>query len=294
MAEPSQQFYQSQRLRLAYWAWGTPDHPPLILIHGGRDHARSWDRVAEAFQDDYHVMACDLRGHGDSEWAPGSLYGLAEHVLDLLALIEVAGSPVRVVAHSFGGEIALLTAGIFPEHFDRIVSIEGAGARLEDYPRPLSPGRFREWATDLRSYEQRPDRFYPTFEDAVARIRESNRSLTPEMAKHLTRWATRSVDGGYTWKFDPWTSARTPSEVTGAEVTAAWHAVTAPVLHLAGGRSHPDQNRFKGRPVDEYFPDAHLVTIPNAGHWVHHDQTELVVGAIRDFFGSPPSRTPRT
>lgn len=73
MAEPRQQFYQSQRLRLSYWAWGADDAPPLILMHGGRDHARNWDRIAEAFRDDYHVVACDLRGHGDSEWAKGSM-----------------------------------------------------------------------------------------------------------------------------------------------------------------------------------------------------------------------------
>ena len=81
MSEPWQHFYQSQRLRLAYWTWGSAANPPLILVHGGRDHSRNWDRVAEAFRDEYHVVACDLRGHGDSQWATGAHYGLGDHVL---------------------------------------------------------------------------------------------------------------------------------------------------------------------------------------------------------------------
>ena len=62
-----QHFYDSQRLRLAYWAWGSPANPPLICLHGGRDHARSWDRIAEVLSDSYYVVAPDLRGHGDSQ-----------------------------------------------------------------------------------------------------------------------------------------------------------------------------------------------------------------------------------
>ncbi|MSQ30027.1 MAG: alpha/beta hydrolase [Dehalococcoidia bacterium] len=257
-------------------------------MHGGRDHARSWDRVAEAFEDDYHVIACDLRGHGDSGWAIGSVYGLTEHVFDLLALIEVVGEPVRMISHSFGGEITLLAAGLFPEKFDRIVSIEGAGARLEDNPRPLAPRRFRNWAMDVRSWEHQVERIYPTFEDTVARVRAANRSLTPEMAEHLARWGTRNVEGGYVWKFDQWVRSRPPSEMTREDLAAAWAEVRAPIMHLIGGRSHPAQARIGGRPLDEYFADSRTIKIPNAGHWVHHDQTAIAIAAIHDFFAAPP------
>ena len=75
MADPWQHFYQSDRLRLSYWVWGDPEAPPLLLVHGNRDHARSWDRIAEAFSDRYRVVACDLRGHGDSEWTKGRSEG---------------------------------------------------------------------------------------------------------------------------------------------------------------------------------------------------------------------------
>src|SRR5258708_24471217 len=48
-------------------SWGNPDAPPLLLIHGGRDHCRCWDWVAEDLRGDYRVLAPDLRGHGDSQ-----------------------------------------------------------------------------------------------------------------------------------------------------------------------------------------------------------------------------------
>ena len=61
-AGPTSHTYFSQRLRLHYTDWGNPDAPPMILIHGGRDHCRNWDWVAEHFRKDYHIIAPDLRG----------------------------------------------------------------------------------------------------------------------------------------------------------------------------------------------------------------------------------------
>ena len=69
-AGPTSRVYFSQRLRLHYVDWGNPGAPPLILLHGGRDHCRNWDWVAADLRRDYHVIAPDLRGHGDSANGP--------------------------------------------------------------------------------------------------------------------------------------------------------------------------------------------------------------------------------
>jgi pimeloyl-ACP methyl ester carboxylesterase len=284
MSEPWQHFYQSQRLRLCYWTWGDAANPPLILVHGGRDHARSWDRIAEAFREQYHVIACDLRGHGDSEYAEGSLYGLPEHTLDLLALIDLVGGRASVVAHSFGGAIALLTAGAFPERFERIVAIEGAGARMHDGQDELTPSRFREWALRTRAFEQHTPRVYPTIEEARDRMQEANPHLSPEMAMHLARWGTLAIDGGHVWKFDPWVRGRAIVEIRGDEMVEFWRSVECPVLHIVGGDSHYGRDRHEGRSLDDYFKRARTVAIPGAGHWVHHDQLEATVREIGRFF----------
>ncbi len=283
MPEPWQHYYQSQRLRLSYWTWGDAEHPPLILVHGGRDHSRSWDRVAEAFRDDYHVIACDLRGHGDSQHATGSLYSLAEHALDLVALIELVGGRATVVGHSFGGAIALLTAGTFPSMFERVVSIEGAGARMEHDER-VTPERFREWAQRTRSYEHQTPRVYPTIDEARDRMHEANPHLTPEMAMHLARWGTLGIDGGYVWKFDAWVRGRSPVEIAAEDMARIFAAVECPVLHLAGTESPFHRDRYEGKPLDEYFRDSRTQIVADAGHWVHHDQLDVTVSALRRFF----------
>ena len=88
MSLPESRFHTSQGLRLHYADWGNETAPPLILIHGGRDHCRSWDAMARALQPHFHVVAPDLRGHGESDWMTGGSYALIEHVYDLKRLIQ--------------------------------------------------------------------------------------------------------------------------------------------------------------------------------------------------------------
>src|SRR5262245_36986042 len=68
---PTSHWYVSQRLRLHYVDWGNESAPPLLLVHGGRDHCRNWDWVARELREEYHILAPDLRGHGDSQWLVG-------------------------------------------------------------------------------------------------------------------------------------------------------------------------------------------------------------------------------
>ncbi len=121
--EPISHFFYSDRLKLQFWDWGTEGKPALILVHGGLDHARNWDWVAKALRDDYHVYALDLRGHGNSAWAPGALYSVAEHVLDLSVLADIINRfPVRIIGHSLGAITTLFYAGVYP---DRVAQAGG-------------------------------------------------------------------------------------------------------------------------------------------------------------------------
>ena len=67
---PTSRIFFSQRLRLHYVDWGNAAAPPLLLLHGGQDHCRNWDWVAERLRPDWHIIAPDLRGHGDCQWSP--------------------------------------------------------------------------------------------------------------------------------------------------------------------------------------------------------------------------------
>src|SRR5579871_4275549 len=126
--EPASHFFYSDRLKLQFWDWGTDGKPVVILVHGSRDHARSWDWIARALQNDYHVYALDLRGHGNSAWAPGAAYTMAEHVLDLAVLIDIIDQkPIRLIGHSLGGMIVFHYSGLYANRVLKVVSIEGLG-----------------------------------------------------------------------------------------------------------------------------------------------------------------------
>ena len=129
---PTSRIYFSQRLRLHYVDWGNPRAPPLVLLHGGRDHCRNWDWVATALRRDWHVLAPDLRGHGDSQWSPDGNYTLAAFIYDLAQLIHQQElALITIIGHSLGGNIALRYTGIYPDNVRRVVAIEGVGASPE-------------------------------------------------------------------------------------------------------------------------------------------------------------------
>ena len=122
---PASHNFVSQRLRLHYVDWGNPHAPLLILLHGGRDHCRNWDWLAAELREDWHIIAPDLRGHGDSDHSPDGRYTMDAYVYDLAQLIhQQSTTPVSIIAHSLGGSIAVRYAGIYPEfvkktRFDR-------------------------------------------------------------------------------------------------------------------------------------------------------------------------------
>ena len=143
---PASHSFISQRLRLHYVDWGNPDAPPLVLVHGGQDHCRNWDWVAQDLRRDYHVIAPDLRGHGDSEHSSNGDYSMSGYVYDLAQLIHQQKlAPVKIIAHSLGGNIALRYAGIYPETVSKLVAIEGLGPSPEMLEKARKSGIKADW-----------------------------------------------------------------------------------------------------------------------------------------------------
>src|SRR5271163_4504566 len=153
-----------QHHRQHYVDWGNPAAPPLLLVHGGRDHCRNGDWVANALRSDWHVLTPDLRGHGDSQWSPDGNYSIAGYIYDLAQLIHQQElAPVTIVAHSLGGMIALRYAGIYPDSVRRLVAIEGLGAsprRLRERRRRSIAERMQNWIDEERALSGRLPRRY--------------------------------------------------------------------------------------------------------------------------------------
>jgi pimeloyl-ACP methyl ester carboxylesterase len=285
-SDPTSHVYFSQRLRLHYVDWGNGGAPALLLVHGGRDHCRSFDWVAHAFRDRHHVVAPDLRGHGDSQWLVGSHYSIIDYVYDIAQLIEQKKlHPVTIIGHSLGGSISLQYAGIYPERVERVVAIEGLGPppqMIEERKRKRPAERMREWIETLRELAGRLPRRYDSIEEAVARMQEANKHLSPEQAYHLTIHGTnQNEDGTYSWKFDNYVRAFSPYMFNQEEARALWGEISCPVLLVRGTESWASDPTRDGRA--SCFRDARAVSIEGAGHWVHHDRLERFLEVVSEF-----------
>jgi pimeloyl-ACP methyl ester carboxylesterase len=284
LLKPAARFYESQGLQLHYADWGNGAAPPLILIHGGRDHCRSWDELARALQPYFHIIAPDLRGHGDSDWAKGSSYSLSDYVYDLTRLVQSAAAhTTAIVGHSMGGMIGLMYAGTFPEKVSHLAVLDGVTV-LPGLPRAPIIEQIMQWVMQLNKIAEQKTRHYRTIAEAAERISAHIKRLTLEQALHLARYGVKSnADGSYTWKFDKYQQARAPYRLSPDDHIALWSRITCPTLLLRGRESTlPDLEKAG---VLAHFKQAHLVTIAGAGHWLHHDKLEEVLQELRSFLG---------
>ncbi|MBM4727526.1 alpha/beta fold hydrolase [Rhodococcus hoagii] len=107
------------------YLFGTPGAPEVLALHGLTGHGRRWDALGTGQLGDTRIIAPDLRGHGRSPWTPP--WGLDTHVGDLVGVLdEHTTGPVVVVAHSYGGAIALHLAQAVPDRIRGIVLLDPA------------------------------------------------------------------------------------------------------------------------------------------------------------------------
>ncbi len=281
--EPESHFYESQRLRLHYVVWRESSGPPLLLIHGSREHCRSWDFVARTLKDRYTIYAPDLRGHGDSEWVTDGSYGTPEFVLDIATLAETIEGSLAIMGFSRGGNIALQYAGVFPERVSKVIAVEGLGPPMVAHsPDGMAPpARMRHWIDSRRHGERRRLRRHVSVEEATRRIIEVNPRVSPDIARHLALHGIRkNEDGTYSWKFDNYLVAGAGGlHPDGGE--ELWANIRAPVLLVTGSESwsaHPEwQARARALP---FYRSA---VIEGAGHWVHHEQLDRFLEVVEAF-----------
>lgn len=269
-------------------AWGPADAPPLVLVHGGRDHARSWDAVARAMAGKWRVIAPDMRGHGDSAWAANGNYAMLDYLLDFRELVRALDlRHFSLVGHSLGGNIALRYAGLYPENVRRLVVIEGLGPAPDIVAREDAEDmgeRLRKWMERRDRLNSREPRIYDSFDAALARMRAANPHLRDARARHLVETGVRQLpDGRVRFKHDPALGLDSPVDLSTAQKHALWAQVACPTLLVYGRNSWASNPAEDGRAA--HFRDARVEMFDDAGHWVHHDREEAFIALLEDFLG---------
>lgn len=285
--EPEQRTFHSQGLTLSYLDWGNTEAPLLLLLHGNRDHARSWNAVASAFAGTFRVIALDLRGHGDSAWSPDGAYLSSYNLLDIVDLLDLLGAgPATLVGHSFGGNIAARVAAAFPEKVSRLALADGFGPPPSAYVNWAREGgvkRTREWVEQHRTVSGRQPRLLATIEQGAERLQAGNPLLPAERALDLARHGLRKSGEGYAWKYDPLVAPFVPEEFLVDNAAEVWRDIACPTLLCYGEKSWNTNPELDGRA--QQLRDYRVVEIAGAGHWPHQEQIDAFVRVLRDFFG---------
>ena len=258
----------------------------MLLVHGGRDHCRNWDWVAERFCNDYHIVAPDLRGHGDSAWVAGGNYNFLDYIYDIAQLLhQTKLTPVTILSHSLGGSISLAYTGLYPDNVAKLVAIEGIGPspkqRVEAAATPIEQ-KITQWIDETRGLSGRMPRRYPTLQAAFERMHQENPHLSAAQARHLTiHGSNQNEDGTYSWKFDNYVRVRAPLRITGEQGDALYSKITCPTLLIRGTESWASDPALDGRA--DHIQGAKTVNVENAGHWVHHDQLDEFCDLVTEF-----------
>ena len=274
-------------LRYHVLEWGA-DRPELdhtvLLLHGFLDLAWGWVATVRAgLAERFHVVAPDLRGHGDSDWiGPGGYY----HFIDYLADVDevartVARGKLSLVGHSMGGSVASYYAGAFPERVHRLVLLEGLGPPEQH---AAVPERVRLWLDSWRRVREREPRSHAGIDQAAARLRSHDALLGEELARELAVHGTRPAPGGgVAFKHDPLHMTMGPMPFRVDYAAEFWTRIACPVLWVEGEHSAFRQAPGEVNRRVDLLPDAERAVLPAAGHMMQRHQPAALAELVAAF-----------
>lgn len=283
----------SSGVSLAVHEWGAVEHPPLFLVHGGFDFARTFDvfapRLAAA---GWRVVAWDQRGHGDSEHA--TLYSWDADLRDALAVMcAVTPGPAPVVAHSKGGALMIQLADAHPYRFTHLVNLDGIPSRrrlpdVADHERSrLLASEVAQWL-DHRRRTVTARRKPGTIDELAERRGRMNPRLSHDWLRYLVTVGGFESSDGWRWKIDPtmrmggfgpwrpeWSMLRLPG-------------LAVPFLGVLGTQIEDMAWGTTVADVEPMLPHGgQVIPAHGLGHFVHIEDPEAMASLALDFVGAP-------
>jgi pimeloyl-ACP methyl ester carboxylesterase len=269
--QPVDRFVTVDGLRIHYLDWGAPEKPPLIMLHGIGRVAHTFDHIAPHLVSRYHVMAVDMRGHGDSGWDPKGAYLVEDYVKDIEGLAEqLRLRNIVVWGNSTGGRVAQVFAGLHPDLVAAVIS--------ED----VGPERPSQLADNVaRQLKQEDATGWASEEELLTQLKTSYPRTSEEILRSLSHYGTKKrADGRVIWKRDP-------AIANGFVPTELWRFVRQikpPIIYILGGRSTvvpvATQEELK-----KALPQAEIATVPGTGHYPSEESPAQFLAIIDKFLG---------
>ncbi len=278
MVTPVVRSYDGHGITVAADHRGDEAHPPVVFLHGGGQTRHSWAGSATALaRRGWHAVTVDLRGHGESDWAPDADYRLSSFAADVREVIGSLEDRPVVVGASLGGMTAIYLEGVLAPGSCRAVVL------VDVIPELHQPGtdRIRDFMT------QNLEAGFATLDevaDAVASYNPNRRrpSDTEGLKKNL-----RFRDGRWYWHWDPAfmnrNGERGLAEMLDYELMMkAVRAIEVPLMLVRGQMSDVVSADGVTRFLTE-FPHVEFVDVGEAGHMVAGDRNDVFTDAVERF-----------
>jgi pimeloyl-ACP methyl ester carboxylesterase len=265
-----ERFFTLDGLRFRYLEWGAAGAEPILLLHGFSSTATAWARVGETLGSEYHVVALDQRGHGQTEWDPSERYTDDQYAADAHALAQRLGfGQFTLIGHSMGGSIAFTYASTYPADVKRLVIEDSA---------PMPPGRIQ--ADPPSSFASR------------AEVEQYIRKTAPNMPESAVQervevYYRERPDGSWGFRADV---VGVRKARRGQNSDALWthvRNVQCPALVIRAGAEPPLVSQETAERLTHENPRIEVVTVPEAGHNIHFAHFDAFMPILRQFLAQP-------
>ncbi|NIB38290.1 alpha/beta hydrolase [Pseudomaricurvus alkylphenolicus] len=271
---PDSGYFQHDGLNLHYLRWGEPKCLPIVMLHGLRAYAQTWQSLAAELAEEFCCYALDQRGRGSSDWGPTGSYHTEVYVRDLKALVDHLNlERFILIGHSLGGTNALEFARQYPERVAALV--------IED----IGPGSSNrgEGSERIRREMRNTPLVFSDWEEAENFWRKGRPNLTAEGVRSRLQYSMREDEqGGIVWKHDQSGIAEARLTITPTDLWPAVESMNCPTLLVRGGQSDflPQETVNQVMQCNANFQ---AVEISGASHYVHDDCPEAFNRAVTSF-----------
>lgn len=243
---------------------GKPGGTPLLIVHGLYGSARNWGVIAKRLSDSRHVVAVDMRNHGDSPWRDS--HGYPEMAADLAGVIADLGGQADVVGHSMGGKAAM------------VLGLQHPGAVRKLLVADIAPVTYGHSQIQYIDAMRKVD---------LSRVTKRSDALE-QLAEHvddatLQSFFTQSLDvAGKRWKLNLDVLADDMDKILSFPDIDG--VLEAPTLFLSGSESDYVQPEHRPK-IRTHFPRARFAKLAGAGHWLHAEKPREFEASVRAFMG---------
>jgi pimeloyl-ACP methyl ester carboxylesterase len=253
-----------QIVDLASEQFGEVKNPPLIILHGFFAASRNWRQIVEKLATDFCVYVLDARNHGNSPHCEIMNYEtMAADVVHFIS--ENALQNVTLLGHSMGGKTAMWLALNYSDLITNLIVVDIAPIAYKHSFDPI-----------INSLKNLPLAELSNRKQADLLLAE----IIPEL--NYRQFLLQNLilkTGGYEWRINLGFFQKNADAIIGFPETDDCTPFEKPTLFLAGALS-------KYIPLGStqlLFPRAHIVTIPDAEHWIHVQNPDGFLTAVRDF-----------